>query len=258
MIGLVYRGEEYSPNDNVAKDKAVLEAVGICLTQRGESVRYLSEEDLCNEDALQDLDGCISMARRWKSLLTLQKAVGRGMWVKNDPSSVQVTVQSRSTTLEVLQSAGLPVVPFWSYEPSEDRMFQCEPELQELLPGWVKAMHPRGVNAGDVCRVETPLETDVKIIQRASEGYTDIIVARHLEGTLQKVYLVGDQCWPTQEYADLVRRVSVTIGLEILGVDLIVTESGPYIIDVNDFPSFSSCREEAASAIANLYEATKP
>ena len=42
-----------------------------------------------------------------------------------------------------------------------------------------------------------------------------------------------------------------SIGLEIYGGDCIVSEDGAiYIIDMNDFPSFSAIRDEAAGEIA--------
>jgi len=253
MVGLIYRAKEYSPRGNVSKDALILEAVGQRLAAMGEEVRYWHEEDL--PEQIEALNGCsriISMARRWKSLVILQQLERTGIRILNHPSSVQVTVQSRSTTLEMLQASGMPVVPFWSYEPEEDQMFQCEPELQTLLPGWVKAMHPRGVTQGDVQKVETPLQADSRVIEFASEGYTDIIVTRHLEGQLVKVYAVGDQCWPNVQYAEIMQKIRAVMGLDIFGVDLIVTSVGPFIIDVNDFPSFSACRSEAAVAIGNF------
>ncbi|MBR1446917.1 MAG: hypothetical protein IJ586_07535, partial [Alloprevotella sp.] len=42
-----------------------------------------------------------------------------------------------------------------------------------------------------------------------------------------------------------------TIGFDIFGGDAVITAQGEiFIIDFNDWPSFSSCREEAAEAIA--------
>ena len=44
-----------------------------------------------------------------------------------------------------------------------------------------------------------------------------------------------------------------SIGVEIFGGDAIITPEGSiYIIDINDFPSFSAVRHEAAQAISNL------
>ncbi|MBQ4146368.1 MAG: hypothetical protein II593_00190, partial [Prevotella sp.] len=47
--------------------------------------------------------------------------------------------------------------------------------------------------------------------------------------------------------------VAEAIGIQVYGGDCIVREDGSYvIIDFNDWPSFASCREDAASAIASL------
>ena len=259
MVALIGRAPEYSPNGNVPRDAAILEAVGHQLQASGQQVQFCPETEL--QSLPTGVTAVVSMARRNRTLLLLQKAEKAGVWVCNRPSAVQVTVQSRSTTLEVLQSVGLPVVPFWSYEPSEDQMFQCEPELQTLLPGWVKAMHPRGVTTGDVMRVEGPLEADARVMELASMGYTDIIVTRHLDGPLLKAYVVGSHVWrypqasvPVQwQLSDsCILDVARTLGLDICGIDFILTPDGPFVIDVNDFPSFSPCRDEAARAIAEL------
>ena len=46
-------------------------------------------------------------------------------------------------------------------------------------------------------------------------------------------------------------RLSQLVGVEVFGGDAIIDEQGRfYIIDFNDWPSFSRCREEAAMAIA--------
>ena len=46
-------------------------------------------------------------------------------------------------------------------------------------------------------------------------------------------------------------RLSQLVGVEVFGGDAIIDEHGRfYIIDFNDWPSFSRCREEAAMAIA--------
>lgn len=258
MVGLIYRAPEFSPGDNVARDAATLDAVGRELVRMGEQVVALGEEQLASANVPPTFDLCVSMARRQTSLLALQKWQMAGLRVVNRPNAVQITVQSRSTTMEMLQAAGIQVAPFWSYEPSADEMFQCEPDLQALLPGWVKAMHPRGVTVGDVIRVETALEADSRVISLAAQGYTDIVVMRHVEGTLLKAYVVDGQVWTRDGGAapsaiiETARTVGRVLGLEIYGVDFMVSANGAYVIDVNDFPSFASCRAEAAHAIAEL------
>jgi glutathione synthase/RimK-type ligase-like ATP-grasp enzyme len=42
------------------------------------------------------------------------------------------------------------------------------------------------------------------------------------------------------------------LSLHILGVDVVIGNGPPVVIDVNDWPSFSPCCDEAASVIARL------
>ena len=49
-----------------------------------------------------------------------------------------------------------------------------------------------------------------------------------------------------------VERLAQLVGIEVYGGDAIIDRKGRfYIIDFNDWPSFSRCRDEAAEAIAN-------
>jgi hypothetical protein len=50
-----------------------------------------------------------------------------------------------------------------------------------------------------------------------------------------------------------VHRLADVVSLDIYGGDAIIDKDGRiYIIDFNDWPSFSRCREDAAKAIAKL------
>jgi glutathione synthase/RimK-type ligase-like ATP-grasp enzyme len=48
-------------------------------------------------------------------------------------------------------------------------------------------------------------------------------------------------------------QLAKAVGLQVYGGDCIVREDGSYcVIDFNDWPSFSRCRDEAATAISSL------
>ena len=50
-------------------------------------------------------------------------------------------------------------------------------------------------------------------------------------------------------------RLAEAVGIDVYGGDCIVGSDGTFcMIDFNDWPSFSRCREEAAEAIASLVE----
>ncbi|MDE7089400.1 MAG: hypothetical protein K2O54_04710, partial [Prevotella sp.] len=112
-------------------------------------------------------------------------------------------------------------------------------------------------------------------------GVTDHVVMAHVTGDLVKFYGVrgtgffryfyptddgetkfGDEQYNGQAHhysfdtsqlqAD-VDRLAGAVGLDVYGGDCIVRADGTYcIIDFNDWPSFSRCRDEAAEAIASL------
>ena len=56
-----------------------------------------------------------------------------------------------------------------------------------------------------------------------------------------------------EEMKKTVDRLATTIGVIVYGGDAIVRSDGSFvIIDFNDWPTFSPCREEAARKIATL------
>ena len=280
-ILFVGRAPEYSPN-NIESDQAIIDAVLMRLLKAGHAVTIVNEDNL-TPAYLNQKDYVFTMARRLSSIMMLGTASGR---VINTAEGALHTATSRELTLSMLQEAGIAVSPYWAYDPEEDQMFQTDPELQALLPGWVKAMHPTGITEDDVTYVTTPLQADSLVMQLVADDYTDVIVTRHLEGPVVKVYCVlgadgqptflrwflpqregyskfGDEVHntPCPDQVELdeaqLRRQAVsvgeTLGLEVFGYDAILEPSGQLtVIDVNDWPSFSHFRSEAADAIARL------
>lgn len=276
---LVGRAPQHSPN-NIQKDAAILQQVAQRLQAQGHTVTTMSEEQFCAQTPAQlaPYQQVLHMARQFATLNRLQRLT---VPVINRPQSVQTTAHSRELTFSLLYEAGLPVPPFWAYDPEEDEMFQCEPHLQQLLPGWVKATRPQGAQPDDVAWVETPLQADACVLQLAAQQVPDIIVMKHIPGDLLKVYAVvsSQQCFlrtfypqeqnyskfgqaeqhnaPLAHYSysqsalqQLAQGIVQVLGLQIFGFDLIVGKDGSMtIIDVNDWPSFSFCRAEAAEAI---------
>lgn len=278
----VRRAPEHSPN-NVSKDAAILQAVTERLQQQGIAVDSIGEETLA-ERSLDSFSGyslVLHMARRFKSLHRLSQL---SQPVINPSTGVSILAKSREMTLTRLQLAGVEVPRWWAYDPEEDQMFLCEPELQQLLPGWVKATRAEGAQAEDVQWVATPLEADSRVMELAAQRVADIVLMRHETGDLLKVYCVagedGLHLWTfypqSQGYSKFgqaeahntplahldydraaLERIASSIvqafGVQVFGFDVIVTpDHRLVVIDVNDWPSFSACRQEAAQAIAQL------
>lgn len=258
---LIYRAAEFSPN-NIQKDAAILEAVGQQLQGQGWTVQYRHEEELLASD-VAFAQGIWSMARRLSSLQLLAQAPCK---VCNPVAATRLCVSSRTAIVGLLQKAQVMVPP-------------------PGVPGWVKGMHERGVVQGDVTYVATQHEAQTRMAQLQQAGYTDVMLSRHQPGALLKAYGVcGAQgaplwlrwFWPMSEaytkFGDeaavsqpselpfhepqlqaLAATIAHTLGLQVFGFDVMVDASGNlWVIDVNDWPSFSRYRDEAAVAIAQL------
>lgn len=282
---LVYRAPEFSPN-NVSRDAAILNEVA-------DGLRHMPgiQVDSCSETALpaglQNYDVILHMSRRLSTLVRLEQL--SQVRVINAPYGVRNVATSRELTLMLLQSVGIAVPEWWAFDPEEDEMFQCEPYLQYLLPGWVKCMRPDGARPDDVMLVTTPLQADRCILDLASQQVPDIVVTRHLEGDLIKCYYVHASTpflyWfypqeqgyskfgeaeqhntPLQYHAvaqeqllKLGADLAEALGLQVFGFDAIVQPAANpgqpsqiFVIDVNDWPTFGPCHHEAAKAIMSL------
>ena len=112
----------------------------------------------------------------------------------------------------------------------------------------------------------------------ALRGVEDVVVSAHVVGDLIKFYGVGDSFfwyfYPTDkghskfgnekrngiaqhfgfnlpELRAAATRLARLTGIDVYGGDCIVDREGRFfIIDFNDWPSFSPCREQAADAIS--------
>lgn len=115
----------------------------------------------------------------------------------------------------------------------------------------------------------------------ALRGITDIVVSAHVEGDLMKFYGIrhtnffryfypGDDDTTSADYEKLngrphhfpfsaerlqydAAKLADLVNTDVYGGDCIITSEGDYkIIDFNDWPSFSPCRDEAADAIVGM------
>ena len=229
QILMVQRDESFSPNA-VEKDLAILQAVGEKLRERGASVSYVKEELLQDKRwKLGDRVGVIfSMARSEKSLAVLQQAQAEGVMVVNDPRSIEIC-NSRRAIDGLMRSNRIPAAPYY-----------------ERGKGWIKA--DRGHDVRFAANEEEMLAFKQQV--------EDPLLTAHVEGTLVKFYGVADRFFSPQgspQVAEAAARLARLVGIQVYGGDAVLLSDGTFaIIDFNDWPSFSSCREEAAAAICRL------
>lgn len=216
-ILLVHRDARYTKGR--PDDRLILEAVGAEFIREGFRIAQTDEEQLTEEMLRRPSRAVLSMARTPRALALLQACP----WpVINTPDAVE-----RASRRHNEQSAA----PCWvkrngyAEEPSDVVFAATEEERRRAL----EAMHSRGIS--------------------------DIVCQRHREGREVKCYGVGRTFFRPEGCPALHTKAleaARRLGLDVWGADAIVSADGEtHLIDINDWPSFSRCREEAAKAIAH-------
>ncbi|MBR1401114.1 MAG: hypothetical protein IJ562_05915 [Prevotella sp.] len=265
-IILVYRDERFSPN-SVERDRAILDAVGDELRQAGMQVSCFSEADLRPH---LSADAFLSMGRKESTLMLLQQKEAEGALVLNSPRGI--AGNTRAALDDMLRQHNLPAAPLvdvgeLTENSGKSFWLKCDGGSESGMPCVAFAR-----NADELRRMIAAC--------RQSAG-CQAVVTEHVEGKLVKFYGVQGtdffsyyfpdapetrigRCQegsddPSQggfdedqlrRDADLLSRL---MDVKIYGGDCIVRRDGSYaIIDFNDWPSFSVCRQAAARAIAKL------
>lgn len=262
IVATIARDTADSPNMQ-ANDAAILEQIAV-------ELRATGAETIATEDTVQlrDADIICHMSRSKKTLEVLQEAERQGIAVINSPGAVHNC--SRSSFMEILGKAAIPQPPF--------KQITKEEELEGLpYPAWIKHSEGWSRHKDDVCFADTPQDAVRAFRAMQARGIGGCIHCGHVTGDIIKFYGVGRRyfhySYPDPEKSkfglekingaphrypfslDEMKRTvfsaAESIGLEIYGGDCIVCEDGAiYIIDMNDFPSFSAIRDEAAGEIA--------
>lgn len=259
-IATIARNATHSPH-MVEQDTAILECVEEELRAQGYSVTRLDEK--------ADFHGYNVICHMARSRDTLQKismAEDKGCRAINSSASVKNC--SRIEMMAILQRENIPQPQYMAVTD------ETLPQANEF-PGWIKKGEGWSQQKNDVTYV-TNAEEAKKAIE-AIDGKA--IYCKHIVGDVVKFYGVKDNYFAhsypnpektkfgweringpakhhpfsSEELRATAFAAAKAIGLDVFGGDCIVTANGDiYIIDINDFPSFSAVRKEAAVAIAKI------
>lgn len=244
-ILLIYRAERFSPNA-VDRDKAMLDEVARQIMKATEAadIQTLHESELASSTAADYAD-CIviHMTRSAEALAKLEEMQSLGAHILNPPSAIRGV--SRGNVEAVMAANGLPT-------PME--LVKKHPELSGK-GWWVKANDTTDSSPSHI-QFHKVLPNELATQRQ------DLLFQPHIEGQNVKFYGVrGTRFFKVREdiAPEILQQLHTAadtlanaLALDIYGGDAILTASGLLtIIDFNDFPSFSSCREEAAEAITS-------
>lgn len=262
QVTMVMRDTCFSPNSE-ENDKAVLMAVKQKIEQRGFGVKVVMEDEqgaalALAHDAQTGL--FLSMGRHRATLAYLKEQERKGRRVVNSPYGVELCLQRRRIDA-LMREHAIPAAP-----------------VQGSDGFWLKRGDAHSMTPDDVVFAADAVECDEARKRFQRRGVDDVFVTAHVCGDEVKFYGVQGtgffRCYyPADDgvtkfggerrnavahhypfnhdrMAAEAERLSRLSHTQVYGGDAVVRADGSFcIIDFNDWPSFSRCRDEAADAI---------
>ena len=247
----IQRDPRFSPN-SVEKDLAILTAVALPMGGRIVAESQLTVGDVAEADTILNMG-------RMPQTLSLLEEYAAGKCIVNPAAGIRNCQRSRITTL--MRNADIPIPP------------------EEGTNGyWIKRGDEAAQTRNDIRYCANDAELEAAKADFRSRGITDIVVQAHIEGDLVKFYGVEGTAffryfYPTDDgttkfgdeqrngiahhypfdleaLATTANRLAALAETPVYGGDAIIKADGVFcIIDFNDWPSFSRCRDEAAKTI---------
>ena len=247
----VFREVEFSPG-RVEDDVAILSSTGRALERRGHTVRLGGPEVLEHPDTPRLI---LAMCQSRPALEALDRHA-TSIPVVNAPCAIRNCF--RAETVRLLRKRH---VPFPRTALVDTRTAAADTVAP---PCWVKRGDVHATDPADVVFAADPQAVTDALASLAARGIHRAVVQEHVEGTLVKLYGIIDGRFfraysataeppaSIESLWEVARAGAAALGLEVFGGDVVVTAAGRVVaIDVNAWPSFARCRDEAAEAIAS-------
>jgi len=257
LIYAIRREEALSPG-KVEEDAAILEAVLSPLEARGLRVIRLKAEDLAPAPP-RDALGVLHMVQGPQGLGLLEGWEAAGLSLINPAAAVRACYR-RHLFARLAGRIACPETRIFTLAEAREWGNETFPG-----PGWLKRAEIHAEGPGDVVLVDS-LNAALAVLNDFSRRGIDLLAwQEHISGREIKFYGVGPgrffqafwaatgEPWagePRDPLSELAHRAAALTGLMVFGGDAILTpENTLYLIDLNDWPSFSRCRELAAREI---------
>lgn len=254
----VYREKRFSPG-KIEDDAAILDMTLDALTGLGCKVARVAPDALCSGTLRPPC--VVTMAQSAETLALLAEWQRQGTRVIN--SSVSIRNCYRKPLTKLLAEAGIKT--------PHGRMVNLRGTTAEVdfdwpRPVWLKRGDVHAMQEGDVVLVSSRDDLLPALEHFQRHDIKDALLQEHIDGEVIKFYGVGQRryfkAFLAKTGEDFTRQVGLlrelaeeaerAVGIEVYGGDAVLTpEHELYLIDLNDWPSFSRCRGEAAESIAS-------
>ena len=285
----IFRAACFSPG-MVERDEAILRAVASRLQSAGYTVSFIHEEELTADTPMPDIT--LHMVRSPYALSILTQWEDAGCRVLNPVEGVRNVEREALARLCAEQRIPTPktwIVD--TTNPSTSTVITTEGQHEAItFPCWVKRAGSCAQQPNDVCFASDINAYEQSITRFHARGIDKAVVMEHLDGACIKFYVIQDTGFlhflpaeklgydkfnancsayekreeehnkgekayqlPIAKLCQSLDEAKDLFKLKIYGGDAIIGPDGiARLIDLNDWPSFSACREEAADAIAQL------
>jgi hypothetical protein len=272
----VHRNKKFSPN-HIGNDDAIFSLTAKELEKLGCKVTICCEDDFLAMESVEQKK-VFTMARQKQVVAKLQVLEKNGTQVLNSAFGIENCFRTNLTN--ALNQNNIPVAESYIVPTSYQ-----DDEVFDKITGkgyWIKRGDFHAIHKEDVSFAVSKSEAKEILREYALRDIPDAVISKHLIGDLVKFYGVrGTEFFfwfypydnnhhKYSEYQDIngesvyypfdalkLKDVATDaagfVGIEIYGGDAIVGKDGQFrIIDLNDWPSFAPCRDQAAGHIANM------
>lgn len=266
-IAAILRAGVFSPN-HVGNDATIMNSVAEQLRKRGCEVNTYSEEQFASCPVSEPV--IITMCRQERSTALLQRLEDDGALVINSGYGIENCIRERQA--RILLGSDIPYPE--SIIVDTDEVVKQRLQRIGMQQCWIKRGDFHSQHAEDVSYVRSPNEAQDVLQEYFLRGFRRAVISRHLPGRLIKFYGVAGTPFfhwfkpfepdipksarndeanraLDERLKEICRNAAHELNLVVYGGECIQADDGSFsIIDFNDWPSFSSCRAEAATNIA--------
>lgn len=272
----ISRDEKFSPGRQ-SGDAAIFKVVIDAIESEGYDVVRLSESILIEEGIPEglSLDGVFHMTRSDDALSLLDKTNDESIPIVNLPSAIR-SCRRIAQTEKLGASIDFPESIILDLDRNKSI-----PETWNVFPCWVKRGDAHSITIDDVQYVTSSEQCNSVLSDFFERGIHSAVLQAHIKGNIVKFYgvresdffhyhIIENQAeskfglerfndneivhnFAPARLVDIANQAASILNVDVYGGDAVISAEGRItIIDFNDWPSFSSCVNQAARAIAEL------